>query len=92
MPVITGIQRRAPDARSTQKYASYDDFVESAEFAVRRQSRDGENVEISVFFPRSGTPERGVGLSLPSLDIAIAVGRALLTVAEGHLTEVVGRF
>jgi hypothetical protein len=92
MPVITGIQRRAPDAHSTQKYASYDDFVESAEFAVRRQSRDGENVEISVFFPRSGTPERGVGLSLPSLEVAIAVGRALLTVAEGQLTEMVGRF
>ncbi len=92
MSVITGIQRRAPDAHSTQKYASYDDFVECAEFAVRRQSRDGQNVEISVFFPRSGTPERGVGLSLPSLEVAIAVGRALLTVAEGQLTEMVGRF
>jgi len=92
MPVITGIQRRAPDAHSTQKYASYDDFVECAEFAVRRRSREGEGVEISVFFPRSGTPERGVGLSLPSPDIAIAVGRALQTVGEGHLTEVVGRF
>lgn len=91
MPVITGIQRRVPDAHSTQNYADYDDFVECAEFAVRRQS-NGEKVEVSVFFPRSGTPEQGVGLSLPSLEVAIAVGRALLTVAEGRLAEVVGRF
>ena len=92
MAVITGIQRRVPDARSKQNYADYDDFVECAEFAVRRQSGDGEKVQVNLFFPRSGTPEQGVGLSLPSLDIAIAIGRALLTVAEGRLTEVVGRF
>ena len=91
MPVITGIQRRVPAADSAQNYADYDDFVECAEFAVRRQG-DGERVEVNLFFPRSGTPEQGVGLSLPSLEVAIAVGRALLTVAEGHLTEVVGRF
>ena len=91
MPVITGIQHRVPNAHSTQNYADYDDFVECVEFVVRRQNGD-EKVEVTVFFPRSGTPEQGVGLSLPSLEIAIAVGRAVQTVAEGQLTEVVGRF
>ncbi len=91
MPLIKGIQRREPYSHSASEYSDYDRCVNCAEFVVKRQSR-GDEVEVNIFFPRLATPSQGVGLSIPSPDIAIAVGRALPTVAEGYSSEMRGRF
>jgi len=39
-------------------------------------------------FKRSSLHGQGVGLYLPSADLAIAFGRALLMVSEGYSTDV----
>jgi hypothetical protein len=92
MSVITGIQRRPPNQLSSGNYSVYDNFVESAEFSVRRKPGAGGAIEVEVYFPRSGTPEQGVGLLFPSLETAVAVGRALLSVGEGYVRETTARF
>ncbi len=92
MSVVTSIQRRPPNQLSSHNYAVYDNFVESAEFSVKRKPGAGGAIEVEVYFPRSGTPEQGVGLMFPSLEAAVAVGRALLTVGEGYLSEITARF
>ena len=92
MPVVTSIQRRPPNDLSGPKFANYDTFVECKEFTVKLTTGvDGKEV-IEAFFPRSGAPEQGVGLIFASQEVAISVGRALLTVAEGHSREVTSRF
>jgi len=92
MSVVTGIQRRPPNQLSSGNYSVYDNFVECAEFSVRRKPGAGGAVEVELYFPRSGTPEQGVGLLFPSPETAVAVGRALLSVAEGCVSEIAARF
>jgi hypothetical protein len=92
MAVVTGIQRRPPNQLSSRDYSVYDNFVECAEFSVKRKPGAGGAVEVEVYFPRSGTPEQGVGLLFPSQEAAVAVGRALLTVAEGHVSQITAHF
>lgn len=92
MPVITGIQHRSPNQLSRRSFADYSDFIECGEFAVRSGASAEGLTEVEVYFPRLGTPDQGVGLRFPSREIAIAVARAVLTVAEGHLGEAGGRF
>jgi len=91
MPVVTSIQRRPPNELSSGNYSSYDNFVECAGFHVSRRPGAGRAVEVEVYFPRSGTPEQGVGLLFPSAETAIAVARALLSVAEGYVSEIKAR-
>jgi hypothetical protein len=54
--------------------------------------RDTQPVSIELFFPSLNNRQEGVGLGMLSAEIAIAVGRALLTVAEGCADEVTVRF
>lgn len=91
MPQIRGIQHREPYSHSKLDYSSYDRFIDCSEFIIEKQSY-GEKVYINIFFPRSTAPKQGVGLQLPSLEVAIAVGRALLTVGEGYASEMKGHF
>ena len=89
MPYVTGIQHRAPYGHSALDHSDYNHRVDCAEFVVRKQSY-GEEARVNVFFPRSSKPKQGVGLLLPSIEAAIAVGRALQTVGEGYLSEMRG--
>lgn len=91
MPQVRGIQHREPYSHSALDYSNYDRFIDCAEFIVEKQSY-GEEVYISIFFPRSTAPKQGVGLQLPSPEVAIAVGRALLTVGEGYISEMESHF
>ena len=91
MPMIEGIQQRKPYSHSTLAHSHYSQSVSCDEFVVKKQSY-GENVNVNLFFPSSYAPKQGVGLSFPSPEVAIAVGRALLTVAEGCASEIRGRF
>ena len=86
MPQIMSIQRREPYSHSAASYSDYNYLVAADEFAVKRVGD-----KINIFFPRSPAPGQGVGLLLPSLEVGIAVGRTLLTVAEGYSSEMVGR-
>ena len=92
MPVITGIQYRSRNQLSRRTFADYSDFIECEEFAVKSKDAADGKTEVEVYFPRLGTPDQGVGLRFPSREIAVAVARAVLTVAEGHLGEAGGRF
>ena len=89
--LIKGTQHRDPYTGSSLGFSNDDTWKNCEEFRVKRS---GNNKEISVelFFPELKNPEVGVGLEMPSAEIAIAVGRALLTVAEGCADEVTVRF
>ena len=87
MAVVKGIQHRAPYSTQSFPYSDYSDFVNCDEFIVNKKVT-GKLVDVMVFFPLPSAPERGIGLSLPSPEIAVAVARALLTVAEGYASEV----
>lgn len=91
MPRITSTQHREPYSHSAASYSEYNHTVEATEFNVKKQSF-GDQIQFRVFFPRSGTPSQGVGLTLPSAEITVALGRALLTVAEGYLSEMTAKF
>lgn len=88
---IRGIQRKAPKAGSDKGYANHDDWSHSEEFVVKRL-RYEEKVFFELFFPGHTNSKEGVGLEMPSPEVAVAVGRALLTVAEGCADEVIVRF
>jgi hypothetical protein len=88
---IKGIQRKGQYAGSTKGYSDYDDWSTSEEFIVKKL-RYEEKVSVELFFPRLTNPKEGVGLEMPSPEVAIAVGRALLTVADGCADEVTVRF
>jgi hypothetical protein len=88
MAVVKGIQHRAPySTQEASAYSDYSDYVNCDEFIVNKKVT-GKLVDVMVFFPLSSAPQRGIGLSLPSPEIAVAVARALLTVAEGYASEV----
>jgi hypothetical protein len=87
MAVVKGIQHRAPYSNQSFPYSDYSDSVNCDGFIVNKKVT-GKLVDVMVFFPLSSAPERGIGLSLPSPEIAVAVARALLTVAEGCVSEV----
>ena len=84
MPKITGIQRRAPYSHSAASYSDYDHTVVSDEFSIKRYRDD----RIRIFFKLSSAHGQGVGLSLPSTDVATTFGRALLMVSEGYSSDV----
>jgi len=84
MPQILGIQRREPFEHSAASSSQYDHPIASDEFTIRKHS----NNSIRVFFKRSSAHSQGVGLLLPSTEVAIVLSRALLMVAEGYSTEI----
>jgi len=91
MKMVQGIQRREPYSHSANPYSHYYHRVGCKEFVVERRS-SGKDVSVEVFFPRASAPKQGVGISLPSIELAVAVGRALLTVAEGCVDKMEGSF
>ena len=84
MQWVTGIQKRAPHSRSSASYANYDDTVNSDEFSIRKY----KDKSIRIFFRRSSEHDQGVGLHLPSKDVATAFGHALLMISEGNSDNV----
>ena len=84
MSRIRGIQKREPFSHSDASSSDYDHTVDSDEFSIKRYKDSG----IRIFFKRSSLHGQGVGLYLPSADLAIAFGRALLMVSEGYSTDV----
>ena len=84
MPSITGIQRRAPYSHSAASFSDYDHTVNSDEFSIKRYKDNS----IRIFFKRSSAHGQGIGLYLPSIDVAIAFGRALLMISEGYSNDV----
>ena len=88
---IKGIQRKGQYVGSTKGYSDYDDWSNSEEFVVKKLKHEKE-VSVELFFPRLTNPKEGVGLEMPSAGVAVAVGRALLTVAEGCADKVTVRF
>lgn len=88
---IRGIQRREPIAGSSKGYSDHDDWANGEEFVVKKWSSE-KTVSVELFFPDFKNPKEGVGLEVPSVEVAIAVGRALLMVGEGYTDEVTVRF
>lgn len=88
---ITGIQRKPEYVGSNKGYSDYDDYSHCQELAVKRVDCGGK-ASFELFFPQLNNPNEGVGLGFPSPEIAVAVGRALLTVAEGCAEEVTVHF
>ena len=86
MQMITGIQRRAPYAGSSNLFSDYNDYVKCEQFIVQSKRSDSGQ-EVELFFEMQTAPDQGVGLSLPPQS-AIAVARALLMVAEGNAKEI----
>ena len=91
MQHIRAIEHRPPYSTSSERFSNYDDSVICAEFIVEAKIFGTQNI-VEVFFPRPSHPGQGVGLSLPSPQVAKAIARALLTVAEGDASEISGRF
>jgi hypothetical protein len=88
---IQGMQRKAPKAGSHKGCADHDDWSHCEEFIVKKV-RDTQPVSIQLFFPSLKNRQEGVGLGMLSAETAVAVGPALLTVAEGCADEVTVRF
>ena len=88
---IQGIQRKAPKAGSDKGFADHDDWSHCEGFVVKKLIHI-EPVSVELFFPSLNNPQEGVGLGMPSVEAAIAIGRALLTVAEGCADEVTVHF
>ena len=88
---IKGIQRKAPKAGSDKGYSDHDDWANCEEFVVKKWSYE-QTTSIELFFPGFKNPKEGVGLGMPSVEVAIAIGRALLMVSEGYSNEVTVRF
>lgn len=84
MPTITGIQQRGPFSHSGAKSSDYDHLIDSDEYSIERY----EDGRIKIFFRRSSLKGQGVGLVLPSSDVATAFGRSLLIVSEGYSTNI----
>lgn len=87
---INGIQRRGTYPGSTKGYSDYDYPQECEEFVVKKWSYP-KTVSIKLFFRGFKNPKEGVGLGMLSVEVAIAVGRALLMVGEGYTDEVTVR-
>jgi hypothetical protein len=88
---IRGIQRKAQFVGSTKGYSDHDHWSHSEEFVVKRL-RYEDRIALKLFFPQYTNPKEGVGLEMPSPEVALAVGKVLLTVAEGCADEVIVRF
>lgn len=84
MPQITGTQKREPFSHSNASSSDYVHIIDSDEFSIKKY-KDGR---IKIFFKRSSSHGQGVGLSLPSSDVATAFGRSLLIVSEGYSTDI----
>jgi hypothetical protein len=84
MHSITGIQRRAPYSHSGANSSHYDHSVDSDEFSITKSKAN----RIRIFFKHTSEDAQGVGLYLPSTDVATALGRALLMVSEGYSNDV----
>ena len=84
MSLITGIQRREPYSHSAASYSDYDHRVDGDEFSIKRYKDN----RIRVFFKRISLHGQGVGLLLPSAEVGIALGRALLMASEGYSTDI----
>ena len=84
MPRITGIQQREPYSHSAASSSDYDHTVDSDEFSIKGYKDNS----VRIFFKRSSLHGQGVGLYLPSIDVATALGRALLMVSEGYSNSV----
>ena len=81
---ITGIQKRAPYSHSAASSSRYDHGIDSDAFSVTKSKAN----RIRIFFRHSSEHGQGVGLYLPSANVATALGRALLMVSEGHSDDV----
>jgi len=84
MSQITGIQKREPYSHSNASSSDYDHIINSDEFSIKKYKDD----RIRIFFKRSSLHGQGVGLLLPSSDLATAFGRSLLIVSEGYSTDI----
>ena len=84
MPLIKGIQHRGPYSHSAASYSDYGRPVDSDEFTIKRQTTG----RIRIFFKSTSAHSQGVGLLMPSSKEAIALGHALLMVAEGYATDI----
>jgi len=84
MSIIRGIQKREPYSHSYESKSDYDHSIESDEFSIKK-SKDSD---IEIFFKRSSFHAQGVGLHIPSTELATALGRALLLVSEGYSSNV----
>lgn len=91
MKRVTATQHREPYVGSGSSFSRYDYAVSSKDFVIERRS-SGKDVIVDVFFPRVGLPKQGVGISLPSTEIAMSVGYALLAVAGGGSDKIQGSF
>ncbi len=90
MQLVKGIQHTPPRSNSSG-YTNRDWSINCSEFVVNAQTI-GELVDIKVFFPSPSKSQEGIGLSFCSPGTAVAVARALLTVAEGCVSEIRGHF
>ena len=84
MSQITGIQKREPYSHSNASSSDYDHIIDSDEYSIKKYRDD----RIRIFFKRSSLLGQGVGLLLPSSDVATAFGRSLLIVSEGYSTDI----
>ena len=87
MATIASIQHRDEYTGSSKGYSDYDNYVISKSFNVSKTFKD----LIKLYFPTHTSESEGVGLVIPK-EIAIAVGRALITVGEGTINVVKGEF
>ncbi len=91
MPLVIGIQRREEYEHSDKGYSHYDRPVNSDKVVISKVEI-GNETQIKIFLPSLEETSQGVGLLLPSCDIAIALGRALLTVSEGYSKKIEAHF
>lgn len=84
MPQITGIQRREPYRHSASSFSSYNHLIAADELNIKKQSGD----KIQILFKRTSHRSQGVGLTLPSTEVGLALGKTLSMVVDGHTTDI----
>lgn len=87
MAQVTGIQRRGEYVGSKKGHSNYNHTIGSNALSISKISGD----QIQVLFLNSSSTTQGVGLIVPN-SLAIALGRLLMTVGEGHLDKAQGEF
>jgi len=84
MSIITGIQQRKPYSHSGASSSNYNHPINTDEFVINKYKDN----RIRIFFKQSTSHRQGVGLDLPSADIATSLARAILMVSEGYSNNV----
>jgi hypothetical protein len=88
MSLITGVQQRDPKENMTSPSTNYNYPLSCNSFSVYNTVPTG----ILIRFESTRNSSVCVGLEVPSKELAIALGRALLSVGEGCLNESTGTF